>query len=63
MNLREAETALMIAVINPDKCKPKKCRQECKRICPVNQIGRICIDVLPTSNICIISERLCIGCG
>ena len=22
--------------INPDKCKPKKCSQECKKSCPVN---------------------------
>ena len=22
---------LRIAIVNPDKCKPKKCRQECKR--------------------------------
>lgn len=62
MNQIERETALKIAVINPDKCKPKKCKQECRKICPVNQVGRMCIDVLPTSNICIINERLCIGC-
>ncbi|EYU42263.1 hypothetical protein MIMGU_mgv1a0213242mg, partial [Erythranthe guttata] len=24
-----------IAIVNPDRCKPKKCRQECKRSCPV----------------------------
>ncbi|KAI0593711.1 hypothetical protein F4775DRAFT_488179 [Biscogniauxia sp. FL1348] len=24
-----------IAIVNDDKCKPKKCRQECKKSCPV----------------------------
>jgi ATP-binding cassette subfamily E protein 1 len=30
------EEKLRIAIINPDKCKPKKCKQECKKACPVN---------------------------
>ena len=25
-----------IAIVNPEKCKPKKCKQECKKSCPVN---------------------------
>ena len=25
------------AIINPDKCKPKKCKLECKKACPVNK--------------------------
>lgn len=57
------EDKLRIAIINPDKCKPKKCKQECKKTCPVNKTGKICIEVLPTSVICFISETLCIGCG
>ncbi|KAJ1850565.1 Fe-S cluster-binding ribosome biosynthesis protein, partial [Coemansia sp. RSA 2703] len=52
-----------IAIVNADKCKPKKCRQECKRVCPVNKMGKLCIDVWPTSKIAAISEQLCIGCG
>jgi ATP-binding cassette subfamily E protein 1 len=28
-----------IAIVNPDKCKPKKCRQECKKFCPVVRMG------------------------
>ncbi|KAJ2542119.1 Fe-S cluster-binding ribosome biosynthesis protein [Coemansia sp. RSA 1853] len=39
------------------------CRQECKKICPVNKMGKLCIDVWPTSKISLISEDLCIGCG
>lgn len=28
-----------IAIVNSDKCKPKKCKQECKKTCPVNRMG------------------------
>lgn len=59
----ESEDKLRIAIINPDKCKPKKCKQECSKQCPVNKIGKLCIEVKPTSTICMISEPLCIGCG
>jgi len=52
-----------IAIVNNDRCKPKKCRQECKRSCPVVRQGKLCIEVLPTSKIAYISEQLCIGCG
>lgn len=52
-----------IAIVNADKCKPKKCRQECKKSCPVVRMGKLCIEVVPTSKIAWISEELCIGCG
>ncbi|WFD18832.1 Fe-S cluster-binding ribosome biosynthesis protein [Malassezia caprae] len=52
-----------IAIVNNDKCKPSKCRQECKRSCPVVRMGRLCIEVAPSSKIAFISETLCIGCG
>ncbi|KAL8667559.1 MAG: hypothetical protein Q9168_007225 [Polycauliona sp. 1 TL-2023] len=52
-----------IAIVNSDKCKPKKCRQECKKSCPVVRTGKLCIEVSPESKIAFISERLCIGCG
>ncbi|MCJ1459770.1 Fe-S cluster-binding ribosome biosynthesis protein [Mycoblastus sanguinarius] len=52
-----------IAIVNNDKCKPKKCRQECKKSCPVVRTGKLCIEVTPDSKIAFISERLCIGCG
>ncbi|XXG98196.1 hypothetical protein Hte_004517 [Hypoxylon texense] len=52
-----------IAIVNDDKCKPKKCRQECKRSCPVVRSGKLCIEVNPDSKIAFISESLCIGCG
>lgn len=40
-----------IAIVNQDKCKPKKCKQECKKSCPVVRMGRLCIEVAPTSKI------------
>ncbi|KAI5301249.1 Fe-S cluster-binding ribosome biosynthesis protein [Ascosphaera pollenicola] len=52
-----------IAIVSADKCKPKKCRQECKRSCPVVRTGKLCIEVTPTNKIAFISEALCIGCG
>uniref|UniRef100_A0A7S1KUI2 Uncharacterized protein n=1 Tax=Percolomonas cosmopolitus TaxID=63605 RepID=A0A7S1KUI2_9EUKA len=51
-----------IAIVS-ERCKPKKCRQECKRSCPVVRIGKLCIEVAPTSKIAFISETLCVGCG
>lgn len=58
-----SEKNTRIAIVNPDKCKPKKCRQECKRSCPVVKTGKHCIEVTPASKIAFISEVLCIGCG
>ncbi|KAG7821413.1 hypothetical protein KL942_004901 [Ogataea angusta] len=52
-----------IAIVSDDKCKPKKCRQECRKSCPVVKTGKLCIEVAPTSKIAFISENLCIGCG
>lgn len=42
---------------------PQKCRQECKKSCPVVRTGKLCIEVTSDSKIAFISERLCIGCG
>ena len=28
-----------IAIVNSDRCKPKRCRQECKKSCPVVRMG------------------------
>jgi len=52
-----------VAIVNEQKCKPKKCRQECKKSCPVVRLGKECIEVAPNSKLCYISEELCIGCG
>ncbi|KAJ3045431.1 Fe-S cluster-binding ribosome biosynthesis protein [Rhizophlyctis rosea] len=52
-----------IAIVSSDKCKPKKCRQECKKSCPVVRVGKLCIEVAPNDKIAFISEELCVGCG
>ena len=50
-----------IAIVNEQKCKPKKCRQECRKQCPVVRQGKECIEVAPNSKLAYISEELCIG--
>lgn len=62
-NTEIQEKLTRIAIVNNDRCKPKKCRQECKKSCPVVRLGKLCIEVAPTSKIAAISEELCIGCG
>mmetsp|Transcript_42687 Transcript_42687/g.59820 ORF Transcript_42687/g.59820 Transcript_42687/m.59820 type:complete len:624 (-) Transcript_42687:449-2320(-) len=59
----EKEELTRIAIVSKDKCKPKKCRQECKQSCPVNRQGKLCIEVTPQAKIAGISEELCIGCA
>ena len=59
----EEEQLIRIAIVNDDKCKPSKCRGECKKSCPVNRTGKQCIVVSPTSTVANISESLCIGCN
>lgn len=70
MNKKNTDhTGGRIAIIEPEKCKPDKCTQECQKFCPVNKIGssdnsgKVCVDVNKKSKICKISEILCIGCG
>ncbi|KAI4372168.1 hypothetical protein MLD38_010437 [Melastoma candidum] len=58
-----ADRLTRIAIVSADKCKPKKCRQECKKSCPVVKTGKLCIEVTSQSKIAFISEELCIGCG
>src|SRR3989337_1974780 len=51
---------IKLAIIDHDKCKPKKCNHECKRQCPVERSGKNCIVI---EQIAIIYEDMCIGCG
>ena len=57
------EQRLRIAIVSEDRCKPKKCMQECRKSCPVVRTGKLCIEVGKDSKIAFISEALCIGCG
>lgn len=59
----ETDKQTRIAIVSDDKCKPKRCRQECKKSCPVVRMGKLCIEVGPNSKIASLSEELCIGCG
>ena len=55
------ENLTRIAIVNNERCKPKKCVQECKKACPVVKMGKLCIEVGPKSRLAFISEPLCIG--
>ncbi|MCL4142918.1 UNVERIFIED_CONTAM: hypothetical protein GTU68_059449 [Idotea baltica] len=59
----DTEKQTRIAIVNAERCKPKRCRQECKRSCPVVRMGKLCIEVCSSDKIASISEELCIGCG
>ncbi|KAG7157673.1 ATP-binding cassette sub-family E member 1-like [Homarus americanus] len=59
----DSEKQTRIAIVNTEKCKPKRCRQECKKSCPVVRMGKLCIEVTPNDKMASISEELCIGCG
>lgn len=59
----ETDKQTRIAIVSSDKCKPKRCRQECKKSCPVVRMGKLCIEVATDSKIAQLSEELCIGCG
>jgi ATP-binding cassette subfamily E protein 1 len=55
-----------LAIVNYDKCKPKKCRKECTTKCPPNQMGKRCIyvdDVEDYGKKAVVANSLCIGCG
>ncbi|CAN8064363.1 unnamed protein product [Agarophyton chilense] len=59
-----AEKLTRIAIVNGERCKPKRCSLECKKSCPVVRMGKIgCIEVTSKSKIALISEILCVGCG
>ncbi|MEM2583749.1 MAG: ATP-binding cassette domain-containing protein, partial [Candidatus Thermoplasmatota archaeon] len=52
---------MRIAVLNRDRCQPKKCSMECVKYCPKVRSG---VEVISMeANKPIISEQLCVGCG
>ncbi len=52
---------MRIAVIDYEKCNPKKCNKECIRFCPRNRAGDKCIEEEEGKPR--IDESICIGCG
>lgn len=63
MKDREKSSSNRSAHVNPEKCKPHKCRLECKKVCPVNRTGKVCIEVKNTDKSALIYENMCIDCG
>ncbi len=51
-----------IAILDQDRCKPKKCNQLCIKFCPMVR-SRVEAIRVEEPNKVIISERLCSGCG
>lgn len=51
---------MRIAVISKDRCKPKRCSQECYKYCPPVRTGS---EVIVIDDKAVISEELCVGCG
>ncbi|ESU37696.1 RNase L inhibitor [Giardia duodenalis] len=59
----KSDEVTRIAIVNKERCKPKKCNQECKLLCPVNKTGKRCVVASSEGNkTAMISEKLCIGC-
>ncbi len=51
---------LRIAVVDKDRCQPKKCGHECVKYCPKVRTGD---ETIVIKDKAIISESLCVGCG
>lgn len=54
---------LHIAILDREKCHPKKCNHECQYYCPPVRSGTPTIDFPDKDGQPVISEPLCIGCG
>ncbi|MHC1609106.1 MAG: ribosome biogenesis/translation initiation ATPase RLI [Candidatus Methanofastidiosia archaeon] len=54
---------MRIAVIEQDKCKPKKCSHQCQSFCPGVRMGDETVIFSEDTKRPIISEVLCSGCG
>ncbi len=52
-----------IAILDKEKCHPKKCNHECQYNCPPVRSGTPTIDFPDKDGQPVISEPLCIGCG
>jgi|TARA_B100001971_G_C18265022_1_gene591219 ATP-binding cassette subfamily E protein 1 len=54
---------MRLAIIDTDRCQPRKCSKECIRFCPGVRIGDETIEFNEEMNKPLISEKLCTGCG
>ena len=53
---------MRIAILNKDRCQPRRCSKECEKYCPRVRTGDETI-VFGESGKPAISEELCVGCG
>ncbi|MGM0771378.1 MAG: ribosome biogenesis/translation initiation ATPase RLI [Halobacteriota archaeon] len=53
---------MRIAILNKDRCQPRRCSHECEKYCPRVRTGYETI-VFGEDGKAIISEELCVGCG
>ncbi|MEM4702096.1 MAG: ribosome biogenesis/translation initiation ATPase RLI, partial [Archaeoglobaceae archaeon] len=51
---------MRIAVVDKDRCQPKKCGQECLKYCPKVRTGDETVVITEKA---VIAEELCVGCG
>ncbi len=54
---------MRVAVIDKDRCQPKKCAMECIKYCPRVRGGVKAIEIPEGEEKPVISEELCVGCG
>ncbi len=52
-----------IAILDQDKCHPKRCNHECQYYCPPVRSGTPTIEFPEEDSQAVINEPLCIGCG
>jgi ATP-binding cassette subfamily E protein 1 len=58
-----------IAIVDKNKCKPNKCKQECKRSCPPQKQGKEVFYMVDIEDLGVkqkvakIAESLCVGCN
>ena len=52
-----------IAILDRDKCHPKRCNHECQYYCPPVRSGTPTIEFPEADSQAVINEPLCIGCG
>jgi ATP-binding cassette subfamily E protein 1 len=53
---------MRIAILNKDRCQPRRCSKECEKYCPRVRTGDETI-VFEDDGKPVVSEELCVGCG
>ena len=58
-NQQTQDKLTRIAIVSTDKCKPKRCRQECKKSCPVVRMGTYKNRVLKSPSFSVFEFSFC----